>query len=66
MHWKTFWPRSDAVSGFATYCRRKSCLAPLLTFYSTFMGILGGVAITIGVGLSTLAHPSPAIVKRTT
>ena len=33
-------------------------LAPLLTFYSTFMGILGGVAITIGLGfpLSLILH----------
>jgi len=27
-------------------------LTPLLTFYATFMGILGGVAITIGLGFS--------------
>ena len=33
-------------------------LTPLLTFYSTFMGILGGVAITIGLGfpLSLILH----------
>src|SRR5271167_4836015 len=33
-------------------------LTPLLTFYATFMGILGGVAITIGLGfpLSLILH----------
>jgi phospholipid/cholesterol/gamma-HCH transport system permease protein len=33
-------------------------LTPLLTFYATFMGILGGVAITIGLGfpLSLVLH----------
>jgi phospholipid/cholesterol/gamma-HCH transport system permease protein len=33
-------------------------LTPLLTFYATFMGVLGGVAITIGLGfpLSLILH----------
>jgi phospholipid/cholesterol/gamma-HCH transport system permease protein len=40
-------------------------LTPLLTFYATFMGVLGGVLVTLGLGfpLALIVHQLPRMAK---